>query len=407
MSGTSHFPSTTGAVHSASLSTTAASPTSRTATATSSTSPWSSTQTTTPQPRNGDGGVSVQTVFYFIAFLGFLIAICYTIHMVRRDRRRRRLEQEGRGGDAESGMYGARSRYSSTFRPEDDDACPPPQYRAYTLDQPLDPETALAIVTPGETHCQSDLQRHQHNPSTASSQLGLVSHALESTPDSSADHQASILTPNSRSITAPNANNVISSATADSSVSTDEQERALYDQERSAMTGRGTAMVSDQGNHGSVPVISAPSPAFSFAAARQLFISRNGRGSNGPRRAGTSSSSSPMAAAQSTTSLVMSAVSSPSNSRPSSPAMASTQNLLSNVNSIHNTSNRSSVIDIQGGNAGTGAVMTERSGSNSGILQPTLNRLRSQGPPPYVAVSTEGLPPQLPPEYLTAVAEPL
>ncbi|KAF9965700.1 hypothetical protein BGZ70_004280 [Mortierella alpina] len=323
--------------------------------------------------------------------------------MVRRDRRRRRLEQEGRGGDPESGMHGARSRYSSTYRPEEDDACPPPQYRAYTLDQPLDPETALAIVTPGEMHCQSDHQRHQHSPSTASSQLGLVSHTLENTPDSSADHQGSILTPNSRSITAPNANNVSSSATADSNVSPGEQERARYDQERSAITGRGA----DQGNHGSVPVISAPSPAFSFAAARQLFISRNGRRSNGSRRAGASSSSSPVAPAQSTTSLALSAVSSPSDSRPTSPALASTQNLLSNVNSMHDTSNRSSVIDIQGGTSGVGAIMTERSGSDSGILQPTLNRLRSQGPPPYVAVSTEGLPPQLPPEYLTAVAEPL
>ncbi|KAF9940155.1 hypothetical protein BGZ67_008196 [Mortierella alpina] len=328
--------------------------------------------------------------------------------MVRRDRRRRRLEQEGRGGDPESGVYGARSRYSSTFRPEDDDAvCPPPQYRAYALDQPLDPETSLAMVQPGQTQRQPSHQRHQHSPSAASSQLGLVSNTLDSTPDSSADHQGPILTTGPRSITAPNANNVTSSTTADSSVSPSEQERVRYEQERSAMTGTETAMVSDQGNHGSVPVISAPSPAFSFAAARQLFISRNGRRNNGSRPTGASSNPSPMAVARSTVSLALPASSSPSGSRSTSPVLASSQNLLSNVNSIHNTSNRSSVIDIQGGVSGTGAVMIERSGSDSGVLQPTLNRLRSQGPPPYVAVSSEGVAPQLPPEYMTAVAEPL
>ncbi|KAF9572484.1 hypothetical protein EC968_009870 [Mortierella alpina] len=328
--------------------------------------------------------------------------------MVRRDRRRRRLEQEGRGGDPESGVYGARSRYSSTYRPEDDEGCPPPQYRAYTLDQPLDPETALALVAaPGQMQCQPAHQRHQHSSSTASSQLGLVSYALESTPDSSADHQGAILTISARSITAPNANNVTSSSTADSDASSSEQERARYDQERPALTGRDTAFASDQANHGSVPVISAPSPAFSFAAARQLFISRNGRRNGGSRRSEASSTPSPMAAARSTTSLALSAVSSPSGSRSTSPALASTQNLLSNVNSIHNTSDRSSVIDTQGGASGTGVIMTERSRSDSGIVQPALNRLRSQGPPPYVAVSSEGVPPQLPPEYVTAVAEPL
>lgn len=262
------------------------------------------------------------------------------------------------------------------------------------------------MVLPGQMQCQPAHQRHQHSPSSASSQLGLVSHTLDSTLDSSAD-QRPILTTSPRSITAPNANNVASSATADSDVSPSEQERARYDSERSVMTSRETATMSDQGTHGSVPVISAPSPAFSFAAARQLFISRNGRRNNGSHRAGASSTPPPMAAARSTTSLAMSAASSPSGSRSTSPAPASSQNLLSNVNTIHNTSNRSSMIDIQGGASGAGAMMTERSGSDSGILQPTLNRLRSQGPPPYVAVPSEGTPPQLPPEYRTAVAEPL
>ncbi|KAF9949599.1 hypothetical protein BGZ72_008659 [Mortierella alpina] len=325
--------------------------------------------------------------------------------MVRRDRRRRRLEREG-GGDPESRATG-RSRFSSTYRPEDDEACPPPQYRAYTLDQPLDPETALAIVSPGQLQYPAAHQRHHHSPSAASSQLGLVSHTLENTPDSSADHQRPILTTSPRSITAPNANAVASSATADSDVSPSEQERARYDPERSAMTGRDTAMASDQGSHGAVPVISAPSPAFSFAAARQLFVARNSRRNNSSRRTGTSSTPSPMAEARSTTSHALSAASTPSGSRSTSPALASTHNLLSNVSSVHNTSNRSSVVDIQGEVSGTSAMMTERSGSDSGMLQPTLNRLRSQGPPPYVAVPSEGAPPQLPPEYMTAVAEPL
>ncbi|KAI8358715.1 hypothetical protein B0O80DRAFT_254652 [Mortierella sp. GBAus27b] len=39
------------------------------------------------------------------------------------------------------------------------------------------------------------------------------------------------------------------------------------------------------------------------------------------------------------------------------------------------------------------------------ILQPPLNRLRSQGPPPYINTPAEGTPPppQLPPEYASAV----
>ncbi|KAK3821586.1 MAG: hypothetical protein J3Q66DRAFT_333692 [Benniella sp.] len=40
----------------------------------------------------------------------------------------------------------------------------------------------------------------------------------------------------------------------------------------------------------------------------------------------------------------------------------------------------------------------------SGILQPPLNRNRSQGPPPYLDMSAEEAPPRLPPEYTSAVA---
>ncbi|KAG0202145.1 hypothetical protein BGX28_005252, partial [Mortierella sp. GBA30] len=42
------------------------------------------------------GQLPLQTVFYFIAFVGLMIAIFYTIYLARRDRRRRRAARANR-----------------------------------------------------------------------------------------------------------------------------------------------------------------------------------------------------------------------------------------------------------------------------------------------------------------------
>jgi len=65
--------------------------------------------------------IPTQTVFYFIAVFAFIVALSYTIHLVRRDRIKRRVG--GASGDEEGGR---RSRsggrgHTSTYRPESDE----------------------------------------------------------------------------------------------------------------------------------------------------------------------------------------------------------------------------------------------------------------------------------------------
>ncbi|KAG0295197.1 hypothetical protein BGZ96_012299 [Linnemannia gamsii] len=104
------------------------------------------------------------------------------------------------------------------------------------------------------------------------------------------------------------------------------------------------------GSHlASAPVISAPSPAFTFTVSRHLPILRNGL--TGSLRSGFAGS----------------------------------------ISSI-------------GSGSGTQSGPVAQSQQQH---QPVLNRLRSQGPPPYIPMAPETALPRLPPEYNTAIIDPL
>ncbi|KAG0230166.1 hypothetical protein BGW41_002588 [Actinomortierella wolfii] len=87
-----------------------------------------------------DSGIlsNLSLLFYFIAAIGVFSAIFYTIHTSRRDRKanRRRREEETRRREA--------ALQPLTYRPQSDDEVSPPQYFAHELDQPyVGPETLI------------------------------------------------------------------------------------------------------------------------------------------------------------------------------------------------------------------------------------------------------------------------
>ncbi|KAG0357307.1 hypothetical protein BC939DRAFT_524526 [Gamsiella multidivaricata] len=389
----SHSTSTT----TASTTTTATASTTTTATATTpyyNNPVWSYTATATgraPDPSSSTAsqtpsagtGISVQTVFYGIAFLALFIAVIYTIHMIRKDRRRRRLERERRDSES-AGASGGQTRYTATYRPEDDDVCPPPQYRTHLQDQPyIDPE--MAMVYPDQVYYIPD--RVASTSESMSSHQGLLdTHPLPALPVAAGGslHRPIITTtitttttttttttcsspstPSARSINAPNA-----SANANATAGLDTEEHA-------------TAIAT------SSPVISAPSPAFTFTAGRHMSILRSGlRGSNNIHTSGRRSS--PPVTAQSTNSSSSSPTHGPAEI---SAAPAEPSNFESVVNMPETDTRTEST-----------SAMTEQAGnSRSGILQPILNRLRSQGPPPYIPMSPEEALPRLPPDYTTTL----
>ncbi|KAF9096414.1 hypothetical protein BGX23_011345 [Mortierella sp. AD031] len=128
----------------------------------------------------------------------------------------------------------------------------------------------------------------------------------------------------------------------------------------------------------SVPVIRAPSPAFTFAASRNPPILRNGpAGNNSINQSG-------------------------SGRRSTSPISSTDPTSNTTADAFFDGSTSTT-----GSGSGSGNGMVEgSSNSQSGqhTQHPVLNRLRSQGPPPYIPVPPEAALPRLPPEYNTAIA---
>ncbi|KAF9911541.1 hypothetical protein EC991_003344, partial [Linnemannia zychae] len=354
----------------------------------------------------GPGGVPVATIFYFIAFVSGLVAFAYTVHRVRRNRRRRLQEQNG---DSEAS---GRNRHTSTYRPEDDEGCPPPQYRAYAADETsLDPE--MTIIYPAQAHY-------------ATSHLGLLSFSPTLSP--SVDDDGSVnaymvtsrpsLQTNSTSTTTTTTTTIATTTTTTTTASESTSESPSPSPiiiQRSIMAPNANILTTSPFNStdrleqrpqqpqpelerqherhmSNVPVISAPSPAFTFTVSRHLPILRNGlAGSNNIHQAGSGRRSS--------TSISSRGLASTNNSnRLSTPETQS-------VSQIDNPNCNS----FAGFNSSVGSGSGSGSGSQSGPMvtqqqQPVLNRLRSQGPPPYIPMAPEAALPRLPPEYDTATA---
>jgi hypothetical protein len=136
-----------------------------------------------------------------------------------------------------------------------------------------------------------------------------------------------------------------------------------------------------------IPVISALSPAFTFTASRHSSFLRNSPGpvdsNNTNLQAGSGRrSSAPV-----------------SNSDPAS----------TNSNSNLSTPVIQSVSQIDASNSDSLSTPAVGSDSDShsefaaAEQHPVLNRLRSEGPPPYIPMPPEAALPCLPPEYDTAV----
>ncbi|KAF9141000.1 hypothetical protein BGX30_005611 [Mortierella sp. GBA39] len=364
----------------------------------------------------GSGGVPVATIFYFVAFVAGLIAVLYAIHRVRRNRLRRLQEQNG---DSASG---GRTLHTATYRPEDEEGCPPPQYRAYAADEPpLDPE--MTIIYPAQAHyASSNLGLLSFTPALsspsvddddsvnadmASSRPTIQTNSTDTTaattttattitttttttttaPGSSTTSSSTSPTIIQRSIMAPNAN--ILTTTPLNSTDRLDQHPQHQSQHQEQQEG---------GHRSSVPVITAPSPAFTFTVSRHLHILRNGlEGRNNIHQSGSSRrNSTPVSA--STTGMSTGGTAS-TNNRLSTPNMQSTSQ-------IHTPNRNSFAGSISSTGSGSGST------SESGLVvivpnqqqHPVLNRLRSQGPPPYIPMAPEVALPSLPPEYDTAIA---
>ncbi|KAK3824187.1 MAG: hypothetical protein JOS17DRAFT_752173 [Linnemannia elongata] len=364
----------------------------------------------------GPGGVPVATIFYFVAFVSGLVAIIYTIHRIRSNRRRRLQEQNG---DSESG---GRTRHTATYRPEDDEGCPPPQYRAYAADEPsLDPE--MTIIYPDQAHYASShlgllsftpalsspsvndddsvnaylassrptLQTNSTGTTTTTTTtITTTSTTTAAAPGSSTGSPSASPTIIQRSIMAPNAN-ILTTTPLNSADRLDQ-----YSQHQNQNQNQNQEQ--QQGDHtSSVPVISAPSPAFTFTVSRHLPILRNGlAGSNNIHQSGSGRRSSTPPVSNSTTVTGTGGTAS-TNNRLSTPDMQS----VSQINAPNRNSFAGSISSI-------GSGSTSQSGLLVAVPQqqqhPVLNRLRSQGPPPYIPVAPEAALPRLPPEYDTAIA---
>ncbi|OAQ32577.1 hypothetical protein K457DRAFT_16140 [Linnemannia elongata AG-77] len=388
-------------------------------TSVSQTSAPTATETSSLGGAFGPGGVPVATIFYFVAFVSGLVILIYTIHRVRRNRRRRLLEQNG------SSDSDGRTRNTATYRPDDEEGCPPPQYRAYAADEPpLDPE--MTIIYPDQAQYASShlgllsfspalsspsvddndsinaymapshptLQTDSAGPATSTTITTTITTTTSTpctAPGSSTASPSASPTIIQRSIMAPNANILTTTPLS----STDRLD--LHPQHQSQNQGH------QQGGHmSSVPVISAPSPVFTFTASH-LPILRNGlAGSNNIHQSGSGRSSSTPPTSSSTTGTGTGTGGTAStNNRLSTPDLQSTLRVP--------TPNR---VIFAGPNSSTGSGNGGGSTSQSGLAvvepqqqqHPILNRLRSQGPPPYIPVAPEVALPRLPPEYDTAIA---
>ncbi|KAG0069463.1 hypothetical protein BGZ90_000197 [Linnemannia elongata] len=272
----------------------------------------------------GLGPLSLKSVFYFIGFLGLVIALFYTIFVVRRRRR-----HNNRQRDPEMAEHrGARA----TYRPDSGDEVSPPQYRAYMLDQPYtDPESV--IVYPDSVHYGTE--------------QGIIQHLA-----------------------------------------------VLQQQERSQRTAASGTIVGGEAETTTSTTITEPAPAHAqtFFTGRHLSILRMGlsnyshnhsRSSRPNNSRSSSSSSNSSSGSRSTTQQR------PVRQMWTNPAQYTESYLI--IHPTNTTSNSANSNGTSGSN-GTGSS-----------LPPTLSRLRSMGPPPYIPTSDDEEAPALPPSYNVVV----
>ncbi|KAG0344228.1 hypothetical protein BG004_004626 [Podila humilis] len=307
-------------------------------------------------------GVPLRTVFYFIAFMAVLMGISYAVFLARRDRRRRRQSQNQ---DTEAG------RHTSTFRPTDGDEDSPPVYRAYMLDQPyVDPE--MVVITPQEAHFDrhiAALEQHrlvEPNYNTNGASSPTVS-----------SYTTTTMTTTTLSTFMP------VSSVRSVEASSETQRSATSLPLSAASTTVSTSTTAE------TPVITTPVPAASFLSGRHLSILRFGlRGSNDIHHSGTSPRNSVVGTSSS---------SSASHSRSPSPTRS--------IGSLQSSTMLLSASDTNDSQDHEGSQPQMTEVATTGGQHPILHRLRSQGPPPYISMSSSDEAPSLPPSYNIAIVQ--
>ncbi|KAG0059855.1 hypothetical protein BGZ89_012749 [Linnemannia elongata] len=319
----------------------------------------------------GLGPLSLKSVFYFIGFLGLVIALFYTIFVVRRRRR-----HNNRPRDPEMAEHrGARA----TYRPDSGDEVSPPQYRAYMLDQPYtDPESV--IVYPDSVHYGTEQGIIQH--------LAVLQQQERSQRTTTAASSTDQDSTNDDNLERPMLTTTMTTTTTTTTTTT-----VVSPRSSTAATASGT-IEGGEAEATTSTTITEPAPAHAqtFFTGRHLSILRMGlsnyshnhsRSSRPNNSRSSSSSSNSSSGSRSTTQLR------PVRQMWTNPAQYTESYLI--IHPANTTSNSANSNGTSGSN-GTGSS-----------LPPTLSRLRSMGPPPYIPTSDDEEAPALPPSYNVVV----
>ncbi|KAF9540757.1 hypothetical protein EC957_003775 [Mortierella hygrophila] len=303
----------------------------------------------------GLGPLSLKSVFYFIGFLGLVIALFYTIFMVRRRRR-----HNNRRRDPEMAEH---SGATATYRPDSGDEVSPPQYRAYILDQPYT-DLESPIVYPDSVHYGTEQGLIQHLAvlqQQERSQLTTAA-AAASSPDQDSTNDDNLLRP-------------ILTTTMTTTTTTTTTTTVVAP--RSSTTAAAGTTEGGEAETTTSTTITEPAPAHAqtFFTGRHLSILRMGL-SNYSHNRSSSSSSNSSSGSRSTTQQR------PVRQMWTNPAQYAESYMIINAN----------------GNSTPGS-----NGSGSPVMPPTLSRLRSMGPPPYIPTSDDEEAPALPPSYNVVV----
>ncbi|KAG0279161.1 hypothetical protein BGZ96_002039 [Linnemannia gamsii] len=336
----------------------------------------------------GLGPISVKSIFYFIGFLGLVIALFYTIFVVRRRRRR-----NNRRNDPEM----AERRGNTTYRPDSGDEVSPPQYRAYMLDQPYtDPGTA--IVYPDSVHYGTEQGLIQH--------IAVLEQQERSQRTSAAD-QDSI--DEDDDIERPMLTTTMTTTTTTTTTTT-----VVAPAPRSSTTAptagtTGTALEGEtESASPTTATITEPAPAHAqtFFSGRHLSILRMGLSNYSHNHSRSSSRSSSSASVYSNSSNGSRSTTSQQQQRPAAQRRQMWTNPAQYTESYM-------IID-RGTSTATPNSTTNNSANDNGtsessdsplavVMPPTLYRLRSMGPPPYIPTSDDEEAPALPPSYNVVV----
>ncbi|KAG9065205.1 hypothetical protein KI688_002528 [Linnemannia hyalina] len=314
----------------------------------------------------GLGPLSLKSVFYFVGFLGLVIALFYTIFIVRRRRR-----HNNRRRDPEMAEH---SGATATYRPDSGDEVSPPQYRAYILDQPYT-DLESPIVYPDSVHYGTEQGLIQHLAvlqQQERSQLTTAA-AAASSPDQDSTDDDNLLRP-------------ILTTTMTTTTTTTTTTTVVAPRSSSTTAVAGTTEGGEAETTTSTTITEpAPAHAQTFFTGRHLSILRMGlsnyshnhsRSSRPNNNRSSSSSSNSSSGSRSTTQQR------PVRQMWTNPAQYTESYMIINAN----------------GNSTPGS-----NGSGSPVMPPTLSRLRSMGPPPYIPTSDDEEAPALPPSYNVVV----